>query len=218
MNVRDIEKFSVFLRLCAGRIGQLVNYAALGNEAGLDAKTVTHYINVLKESYILLTLPPYFKNFNKRLVKTPKIYFYDTGLACSLLGIAQEGDIKTHYMNGALFENWVVTELVKYYSNKASAFPFYFWRDRTGNEIDLLTGQKNSFLLTECKYSSTYHSSFFKMNKYWEGLGISNTFHRAVIYGGGESLVTRQGKLYSWKDFASFADRELESRSAGGNG
>lgn len=95
VNLREIDKFSIFLKLCAGRIGQLVNYAALGNEAGLDAKTVAHYINVLKESYILFTLAPYYKNFNKRLIKTPKIYFYDTGLACSLLNINTAELLKT---------------------------------------------------------------------------------------------------------------------------
>ena len=205
VNLRDIDKFSVFLKLCAGRIGQLVNYAALGNEAGLDAKTVAHYVNVLKENYILFTLAPYYKNFNKRLVKTPKIYFYDTGLACSLLGINTAESLKTHYMNGALFENWVLTELYKLYANQALAFPFYFWRDRTGNEIDILLEREDNYVLTECKYASTYHSSFFKMNQYWDNLNLKTPFHSAVMYGGNESLKTKHGNLYSWKDFEKFA-------------
>lgn len=211
VNLRDIDKFSTFLKLCAGRIGQLVNYASLGNEAGLDAKTVAHYLNVLKESYIVFTLAPYYKNFNKRLVKTPKIYFYDTGLACSLLGINTAESLKTHYMNGALFENWVLTELYKHYSNQALTFPFYFWRDRTGNEIDVLLESENKYLLTECKYSSTYHSSFFKMNQYWNNLNIKAPFRNAVIYGGDESFKTKNGHLYSWKDFKDYAETELRN-------
>ncbi len=202
LNVKDIDKFSLFLRLCAGRTGQLVNYAALGNEAGVDAKTAQQWLAILKASFIVFTVNPYYENFNKRLVKTPKLYFYDTGLAAFLLQVLVPSDLQSHHARGALFENWVVMELMKYKTFIQDVAPLYFWRDRSGNEIDIIHRSANRMSLIEVKASQTFNSSFFKVKTYWNSLHLSIPADFNVVYAG-EPYSDPQ--LVSWKDIEQLA-------------
>ncbi len=138
INVQDIGTFQRFLKLCAGRTGQLLNLSSLANDCGITHNTAKAWISVLEASYIVHLLPPHHRNFNKRLVKTPKLYFLDTGLAIWLLGIQNIDQLATHVQRGALFETWVISELLKARYNAGEASNLYFWRDRSGHEVDLL--------------------------------------------------------------------------------
>jgi predicted AAA+ superfamily ATPase len=135
-NIGDLETFELFLKLCAGRIGQLTNYSALAADCGISVDTARRWLSILKTSFIAFVLPPYHRNFNKRIIKTPKLYFHDTGLACLLLGIRSTEQIFSHPLRGALFENYIMAEVFKAYVNPRRTPPIYFWRDQTGNEID----------------------------------------------------------------------------------
>ncbi len=132
VNVLDLERFRSFLTLCASRIGQQVNFSALGSEIGIDSKTAARWLSVLETSFIVYRLPQFHKNFGKRLVKSPKLYFHDTGLVCYLLGLRKEEDIKTHYAKGSLFENFIITELRKNKLNSGAQPSYFYLRDNTG--------------------------------------------------------------------------------------
>ncbi|HRZ97693.1 MAG TPA: ATP-binding protein, partial [Paludibacter sp.] len=137
-HIGDLNKFILFLKMCAGRIGQLLNLSSLANECGIAVTTAQSWISVLESSYIVYLLRPDHNNYSKRLVKTPKLYFYDTGLACSLLNIIHAEQISTHFLRGALFENMVINEFVKKSLNAGHEPQLSFWRDKTGNEVDLI--------------------------------------------------------------------------------
>ena len=135
-NVTDLSAFSRFLQLCAGRIGSLLNVSSLANELGLDHKTVRAWLSVLEASFVVFLLPPYHRNFNKRVVKQPKLYFYDTGLACSLLGLESENQLASHYLRGSIFENFVIAEYRKIITHTGRRPHIYFLRDSSGTEVD----------------------------------------------------------------------------------
>jgi len=137
-NIGDLSLFRKFLLLCAGRTGQLLNMAALGNEVGVDHKTIRSWISVLEACFIIFLLRPYHRKWNKRVVKQPKLYFHDTGLLCSLLGIKQVDGLAGHYLHGAIFENYVITEQIKARYNRGERPSVFFWRDHSGHEIDLI--------------------------------------------------------------------------------
>ncbi len=208
VNVKDIDKFNLFLQLCAGRTGQLVNYTALGNETGIDAKTAQQWLSILKASFIVFTLNPYFENFNKRLVKTPKLYFYDTGLAAFLLQAFKPADLQSHHARGALFENWVVMELLKYKAFSQDVTPLYFWRDRSGNEIDLVCRSAGRVHLIEIKASQTFNPSFFRMKAYWNSLHTTVPADFKVVFAG-EAYGDEQ--VVSWKNMEHLARAVFQS-------
>lgn len=187
ITVRDLNTFNRFLALCAGRIGQLLNYTALATETGVDVKTAQHWISALEASYILFRLPPHHRNFNKRVVRTPKLYFHDTGVACALLGIRTAGTLTTHFTRGALFENMVVTEVLKDRLNRGLPPELYFWRDKTGHEVDLLIDDPEEPCVIEVKGSRTVHSSML------DGL----SYHRALNKHGARYLLLHEGSA-SW--------------------
>ncbi len=135
-NISDLNTFQKFIKLCAGRTGQILNLSSLGNECGITHNTAKSWLSILEAGYIIFLLKPYHKNFNKRLIKMPKLYFYDTGLACFLLGIQNTSQLATHYLRGSLFESFVLSELIKERFNKGIEPNCYYWRDKTGNEID----------------------------------------------------------------------------------
>ena len=137
-NIGDLSKFIRFIKLCAGRIGQLLNLSSLANECGVAVSTISTWISILEASYICYLLKPDYNNYAKRLVKTPKLYFYDTGLACSLLDIQTAEQVSSHFLRGGLFENLVINEFVKKSYNQGQEPDLTFWRDSTGNEVDLL--------------------------------------------------------------------------------
>jgi predicted AAA+ superfamily ATPase len=205
-NVADLSLFIRFVKLCAGRIGQLLNIASLANECGISAETVQAWLSVLETSYIIFQLKPYYKNFNKRLVKSPKIYFYDTGLACSLLGIENARQLQTHYLRGELFENWVIGEFLKQNYVAGKEPNIYFWRDSNGVEVDLLIERAAAITAVEIKSGSTMNSDYFKGLKALQRLSVVSPENSLVAYGGDRNFQTAQGKFVSWKEFGFEAE------------
>jgi len=181
-NISNLVTFEKFLRLCAGRIGQLLNMNSLAVEIGVDNKTISAWIGVLETSFVLFRLQPYHKNFNKRIVKMPKIYFYDTGLAAALLGIQNSNQLDLHPFRGALFENMIIVDLLKTRFNKAKTNNLYFWRDNVGNEIDVLLDNGTTITPIEIKSGQTVTSDYFKGIKYWNKLTKKEGGY--VVYGG----------------------------------
>ena len=181
-NITDLNAFERFLRLCAGRTGQLLNMSNLAIETGVDSKTIASWIGVLESGFIIYRLQPHYTNFNKRIVKMPKLYFYDPGLACALLGIQNAKQLTYHHMAGSLFENLMISELIKTRFNKAKNKDLYFWRDNVGHEIDIVIESPGGLFPVEIKYGKTITPEFFKGLLFWQK--ISNTQNGAVIYGG----------------------------------
>lgn len=181
-NITDLYAFERFLRLCAGRIGQLLNMSSLSSEVGVDVKTISSWIGVLEASFILFRLQPYHKNFNKRIVKMPKLYFYDTGLAVALLGIESADQLTVHSSRGSLFENLVIVDLLKSRYNNGKSNNLFFWRDSTGNEIDILVDKGISRLPVEVKSGQTLSEESFRGLKFWNRL--TQTEGGILIYGG----------------------------------
>lgn len=199
-NIEKLDLFLKFIRLCAGRIGQLLNISSLAAETGISMPTVQNWLSILKASYICFLLPPYYENFSKRIIKTPKLYFYDTGLACSLLGIRSAADLSIHYAKGALFENMMITEMMKRYYNSVTQADLYFWRDSAGLEVDLLTVAANGPEAYEIKSGATFNTSFFDNLKKWQKLSGVSAERCKVIYGGDTDITTVSGRLISWKN------------------
>lgn len=184
LQVKDLYRFQTFLRLCAGRVGSLFNASELSNEVGVSVNTVLSWLSILQASYIVFLLHPYFENSRKRLTKTPKLYFHDTGLACYLLGIGSEQQLATDRMRGHLFENMVIADIVKRFSNEGRVPELMFYRDSNGNEVDLLVAKGQAIEAYEIKSSATYNSSFESVfGKLTPALDARLT-RRAVVYGG----------------------------------
>jgi Predicted ATPase (AAA+ superfamily) len=197
-NIGDLSKFIKFIKLCAGRIGQLLNLSSLANECGIAVSTASEWLSILEASYICYLLKPDYNNYAKRLVKSPKLYFYDTGLACSLLNIKSSDQVATHFLRGGLFENLVVNEFVKSSYNKGDIPDISFWRDSTGNEVDLLeyiNGAQNAY---EIKSGSTFSADFFKGINKWAKLSGAKPEQCFAIYNGDKDIVTSNGKVIKW--------------------
>lgn len=197
-NIGDLSKFIRFIKLCAGRIGQLLNLSGLANECGISVSTATAWMSLLEASYIVYLLKPDHNNYAKRLVKSPKLYFYDTGLACSLLDIKSAEQVSTHFLRGGLFENLVINEFVKESLNKGEEPNLTFWRDSTGNEVDLLqtvAGKQNAY---EIKSGATYSSDYFKGINKWAKLSGASPEQCFAIYAGNKSMKTSQGEVTHW--------------------
>ena len=177
-------QFQTFMRLCAGRVGSLFNASELSGEVGVTSNTITAWLSVLQASYIITMLPPYFENTNKRLTKTPKLYFNDTGLACYLLGIETSQQFSRDRMRGHLFENYIVTEALKHRYNQGKESNLFFYRDAKKNEVDLLIKNASDFTAVEIKSAMTYNTDFEK------GLGsmlslIKNVRLKSILWGVG---------------------------------
>jgi len=200
-NITDLQQFIRFVKMCAGRVGQVLNLSSLANECGISQPTAKSWLSILESSYIVYLLKPYYKNFNKRLTKSPKLYFYDTGLVCSLLGIQTEQDIITHFLKGALFENMMIMDCIKNAFNRSKEPHIYYWRDHVGNEIDLLQEKGNELLAYEFKSGTTYSTDFFKVFSYWKKLTGADKNNIHVVYGGNTSMETKNGALISWRDY-----------------
>lgn len=199
-NIGDANAFIQFTRLCAGRIGRLVNYTSLASDAGISPNTAKAWLSILEASYVVYRLQPYHRNFNKRLVKSPKLYFYDTGVACSLLGIRDENQMNLHYLKGALFENLVINEFIKRYFHRGEYRQPYFWQDSRGKEIDCLLEEDDGVIPVEIKAGKTISPSYFDNLRYWRSLAALPEKSGYVVYGGDRSLQTSAGMLVSWRD------------------
>ncbi|MEW6078534.1 MAG: ATP-binding protein [Thermodesulfobacteriota bacterium] len=199
-NIGDLAAFQRCVRLCAGRTGQLLNLSSLGDELGINYKTVSSWISILEASFIVFLLKPHYKNFNKRVVKQSKLYFFDTGLLCSLLDIQSPDQLRSHYLRGSIFETFVVAEYVKHRFHSGARSNAFFWRDSTGHEIDLLIEEGNTFRAVEIKSGETLASDFFKGLDFFSrisGLTADNCF---LIYGGAKGYDRASGRVLGWKD------------------
>lgn len=208
VNVTDLVTFQTFVRLCAGRVGQLVNTSALGADAGITHPTARAWLSVLETSFITFRLPPLFRNLTKRLVKTPKLYFYDTGLLCWALGIRSPQQLETHPLRGSIFECWVVSEIMKYHTHRGITPRFSFFRDQKGHECDLVIEQGDRVIAVEIKSGQTVATDVFSaMSRVVEDLRIGPggpmTVAPIVVYAGRESLRRTSARLLSWRDIHS---------------
>jgi predicted AAA+ superfamily ATPase len=198
-NIGDINAFMQFTQLCAGRTGQLLNYTSLASDAGISPNTAKAWLSILESSYILYRLQPFHRNFNKRLIKSPKLYFYDTGLACSLLGIRDESQVNLHYMKGALFENLILSEFFKRSFHRGEYNLPYFWQDSHGNEIDCLLVDGANIVPIEIKFGKTITNSYIENFKYLRQLTGMPVKQGYVVYGGEQSMQISTGSFISWR-------------------
>ena len=200
-NINNQNTFIRFVKMCAGRTGQLLNITELANSCGITQVTAKSWLSILEASYIIYFLQPHHKNFNKRLVKMPKLYFNDTGLACSLLGIKQKEQLATHFLYGALFENLIINEFHKHQYNNAISPEFYFWRNKLGKEIDLIIENNDKTTPIEIKAGKTINHDYFKNLIYLNRLSENKPENTFVIYGGKEAYDTKDGIILSWNNF-----------------
>ena len=200
INIGDLNAFQKFIALCAGRIGQLINFSSIANELSLSYHTVQKWLSILEASFITYRLYPHHKNYNKRLVKSAKLYFYDTGLASAILGIKDVEQLQLHYLKGELFENFIITELIKQKLNAGQASNYYFWRDNKGVEIDCIHEEGNKTIAIEIKSGMSVHPDFFKNLLYYQQLSEVSNKELILVYGGTESYQRLQARVVSWKD------------------
>lgn len=200
VNVRDLGQFQTFVKMCAARSGQLLNLASLGADCGVSAVTAKQWLSVLETSYIITLLRPHHSNYGKRLVKAPKLYFLDSGLAAWLMGIRDADSLETHAARGALFETWVVSELYKQQLNRGLAPDFYFWRDNTGNEIDLIFETPQGLQPIEIKSGSTYAQDWTRGLRKWQNLAKTQSLQPAIVYGGEVSFEREDLKIWGWQE------------------
>lgn len=203
VNVHDLSSFQRFLRMCAGRTGQLLNLSSLANDCGITHNTAKSWISILEASYIVHLLQPHHRNFNKRLVKTPKLYFYDTGLVAWLLGIQNESQLELHPQRGAIFETWVVSELMKTRFNAGLPSNLYFWRDNTGNEIDILIDKGLILEPLEIKSGQTVTADSFAGLRKFLSLAGENAGRARLVYGGNDRQERQDVDVIPWTDTAS---------------
>ena len=205
LHVTDLVAFQTFLRLSAGRAGQLLNLSALGADAGISQPTARHWLSVLEAGYVAFRLPALHANLRKRLVKTPKLYFHDTGLLCYLLGIRTAGQLESHPLRGAVFENWVVTEVLKYHLHRGVTPTLHFYRDRQGTEVDLLVDLGHAIILAEAKSGRTLPPDAFDALDRLGAEGVTPVPHRhVVVYGGADTQTRTAGEVLSWTDVGEY--------------
>lgn len=206
-NIGDLNTFTRFLSLCAGRTGQIVNYNSLATDAGISLNTARSWISILETSFVVYLLNPYFKNFSKRIIKSPKLYFYDTGLACSLLGLRNAEELTNFHQRGALFENLILNELIKWNFNQGQRQTPYFWRDSHGREIDCLIDRGLYLVPIEIKSGRTISESYFSNLNWWKGIVNVDADPGCVVYGGDQSLNLSAGQLVSWNELEKVYER-----------
>jgi predicted AAA+ superfamily ATPase len=200
VNIRDIRTFRIFLSMCASRAGQLLNLNALANECGITQPTAKSWLSVLESSYIVFLLQPYHENFDKRVIKSPKLYFYDTGLLCHLLKIKDANQIQGNSYKGNLFENMIVSEFVKQNYHKNLMQDFWFWRDSAGHEVDLIVQDDELLNVIEIKSTKTISKDLFKGLNFFQDLAKEKVKTNSIIYAGLENQKRSSGNVVSWYD------------------
>jgi predicted AAA+ superfamily ATPase len=201
LNVGDAETFGRFLRLCAGRCGQLLNLSSLATDCGISHTTARRWLSILEASFIVVLLRPHHQNFSKRMIKSPKLYFLDTGLLCYLLRIRSAEDLRIHAARGPVFEAWAISELLKGYYHRGKEPDVFFWRDSAGHEIDALIDQGKELVPVEIKSGETIADDFLKGIDYWRTLPGQQDAPAGLVYGGGSSFMRRGVAVYSWNDW-----------------
>ena len=209
VNVGDLLLFQTFLRLCAGRTGQILNLASLASDCGISHPTARSWLSVLEASYIVFRVPPFFANLGKRLIKSPKLYFYDAGLATTLLNIENPAQLESHPLRGALFETWAIAEIAKAHLHRGRRPRLSFYRDSSGLEIDLILERGTDLTLVEIKSARTpsgqYFNAFDRLAASFEGQeGAPRIANRIVVYAGDESQKRSRGELLAWRELDAF--------------
>ena len=198
-NIDKLNVFEKFIKLCAAGCGQILNYSSMANDCGVSHNTISSWIGILEASYIVYLLKPHHNNFNKRIIKMPKLYFYDTGLTCSLLGLNSVGDLNNYFHKGALFENLIVSELLKKRFNSGKPDNLYFWRNKTGNEIDIVIDNGTDLIPVEIKSSRTINSEFFKNLKYYCNVSGIDRKQSVIVYGGEQNQNRSDGRVLGFR-------------------
>ena len=188
INIKNLSKFQIFIRLCAGRVGTEFNAQSLSNEIGISVPTIQDWLSVLEASFVIFRLPPFFENIGKRLIKTPKIYFCDTGLVCFLLGIETPEQVTTHPLRGAIFENYVMLEFLKNRYNAGKSNNLFFYRDKSQREIDIVQQFGYQYRAYEIKSATAFHSDFLNNLKYLKNLLGDRLLSTKLIYDGSNEL------------------------------
>lgn len=199
VEVQNLSLFQRFIKMCAARVGQLVNMSSLATDCGVSHNTIRSWLSVLEAGYVVFLLQPHHQNFGKRLVKTPKLYFYDTGLAAFLLGIRDAEHLSIHSARGSLFENLVVSELLKQRFNQGLASNLYFWRNNTGDEVDVVIEQGEKLMPMEIKSGQTFNSDFLTGINKWMKIAGNSALTPQLVYGGSENMTRNGVEVRSWK-------------------
>ena len=199
LQIGDAEAFGRFVRLCAGRCGQLLHLSALANDCGISHPTARRWLSTLEASFLVMLLRPHHRSFNKRLIKSPKLYFLDAGLLCYLLRIREPADLRLHSARGAVFESWVVSEAIKNYHHRGQEPDMYFWRDASGHEVDLVFERGQDLVPVEIKSGQTFSGSFLDGLNYWRKMTGQDPAPAAVVYGGDASYVRDGAAVLSWR-------------------
>jgi predicted AAA+ superfamily ATPase len=197
--VKDLDQFQRFLYLCAARVGCLVDYTSFANELGISRHTIKHWISVLKASFIIVTLPPYFENFGKQIIKSSKLYFTDVGLLCYLLGIQEAIQIERHPLRGQIFENLVLLELIKNDVNRGIEPRLFFYRDNNQNEVDIIKPKGSDLIAIEIKSSQTFNKAFLKPGEKFKSFAKNRNVQKAVIYSGRQEQIINGTQLLNYQ-------------------
>jgi len=198
LRIGDLSAFQNFVRLCAGRSGALLNLSSLAADCGITHPTARAWISVLEASSLITLLRPHFRNFSKRIIKTPKLYFLDCGLLCYLLRIRNEEDLASHPLRGSIFETFILSEMYKVFAHSGEEPPLYFWRDQTGHEVDLIVDFGRNLIPVEIKSAKTVAPDFFNGLKYWMSLKGNATRDGILVYGGEESQDREGIRVRAW--------------------
>ncbi len=193
-NIGDVETFQRFMRFCAAMSGQILNITSLSSDCGITSKTARKWLSILECSFIIKLLRPHYKNFNKRLIKSPKLYFTDTGLLCHLLRIRSFEELRKSDMRGHIFETWVIDEFIKNYYNRRQEPDMFYWRDSGGNEIDLLISRGDELLPIGIKSSQTFNDNLIKELNFWRNI-TNNPRHSGILIYGGDNLLEFKGLI-----------------------
>lgn len=207
LHVRDLKTFQHFIKLCAGRIGSVFNKESLGNELGISSNTISQWLSVLEASFIIQQISPYFENFGKRIIKSPKLFFTDVGLATYLLGIENIEQLSRDPLRGFLVENLVVLELIKTRLNQGLEPNFYYYRDNHKNEVDIIYKQSNDLIPIEIKASQTYHTDFLKGIRYYETLANARVKKGYLVYTGSHEQQIGNVSILNFKHAHTIVDR-----------
>ncbi len=199
VEVQNLSLFQRFIKMCAARVGQLINLSSLATDCGVSHNTIRSWLSVLEAGYIVFLLQPHHQNFGKRLVKTPKLYFHDAGLAAFLLGIRDAEHLSIHSARGALFENFVVSELLKQRYNQGLASNLYFWRNNTGDEVDVVIEYGEKLMPMEIKSGQTFNADYLTNINKWMKIAGDSALAPKLVYGGSDNMMRNGVEIRSWR-------------------
>jgi len=206
LRIQDTAAFQRFVALCAGRVGQLLNVSSLANDAGISRITAESWLSVMQASYLIFLIRPHFANLSKRIIKSPKLYFHDPGLAAWLLGIREPSHVSTHPLRGALFENWVMCEIAKAQAAQGEAISLNYWRDKEGHEIDAVVERMGALHAIEVKSGQTVASDFFENLDFWRQQQPNTPITPWLVYGGSEPQNRERGTVVPWSQISKLTD------------